>query len=272
MGPPPPRVLSAATRALQLAVLAAMLAWVLGPLGGLSLSPRPVPGGAAGANDTSQLFNWHPLLLTLAFPVLMAEAVLAYQAPLLALKDRPAAKLYHFALHTAAIACVALGVAAAFRSHTAKRPTPVPNLYSVHSWLGLAVLALLAAQYCVGAFAYLTPQLSPAGKRALGPVHRFLGLATFTAGLATMAAGLQEKATFVQAFGMPSSLRAPVLVLPALIAVLLLLTGLAVLAHHAPLPPPPPHHRQASEEEALVTPGGPVTVDSEIEIEDRHSA
>lgn len=88
MGPPPPRVLSAATRALQLAVLAAMLAWVLGPLGGLSLSPRPVPGGAAGANDTSQLFNWHPLLLTLAFPVLMAEAVLAYQAPLLALKDR----------------------------------------------------------------------------------------------------------------------------------------------------------------------------------------
>lgn len=149
--------------------------------------------------------------------------------------------------------------------------SPSPH-HSVHSWLGLALLALLAAQYCVGAFAYLTPQLSPAGKRALGPVHRFLGLATFTAGLATMAAGLQEKATFVQAFGMPSSLRAPVLVLPALIAVLLLLTGLAVLAHHAPLPPPPPHHRQASEEEALVTPGGPVTVDSEIEIEDRHSA
>lgn len=37
-------------------------------------------------NDTGQLFNWHPLLITLAFPVLMAEAVLAYKAPLLNLQ------------------------------------------------------------------------------------------------------------------------------------------------------------------------------------------
>lgn len=64
-----------------------MLVWVLGHLGGLSLSPKSTaPDGSA--NDTSQLFNWHPLLLTLAFPVLMAEAVLAYKAPLAPNKDR----------------------------------------------------------------------------------------------------------------------------------------------------------------------------------------
>ena len=34
-----------------------------------------------GANDTQQLFNWHPLMNTLGFAVFMAEAVLAYQAP-----------------------------------------------------------------------------------------------------------------------------------------------------------------------------------------------
>lgn len=28
-----------------------------------------------------QLFNWHPLCMVIAFPVLMAEALLAYRAP-----------------------------------------------------------------------------------------------------------------------------------------------------------------------------------------------
>lgn len=40
-------------------------------------------------NDTGGIFNWHPLLMTLAFPVLMTEALLAYRAPLASL-DRHA--------------------------------------------------------------------------------------------------------------------------------------------------------------------------------------
>ena len=34
------------------------------------------------ANDTGGVFNWHPLLMALAFPVFMGEAVMAYRAPL----------------------------------------------------------------------------------------------------------------------------------------------------------------------------------------------
>lgn len=41
---------------------------------------------------------------------------------------RAHAKLYHFLLHTAALACMVLGVTAAFKSHTLKRPQPIPNL------------------------------------------------------------------------------------------------------------------------------------------------
>ena len=44
--------------------------------------------------------------------------------------------------------------------------------------------------------------------------------------------GVQEKATFVQAFGKPASLYAPILVLPGVIQVLLLLTAMAVMFHH----------------------------------------
>lgn len=87
IGPPPPLAITRLTRALQLAAMSAMLVWVLAYLGGLRLSPQPTaPDGSA--NDTSQLFNWHPLLITLAFPVLMAEAVLAYKAPLVPLSNR----------------------------------------------------------------------------------------------------------------------------------------------------------------------------------------
>jgi len=36
----------------------------------------------SSTNDTGMLFNWHPFLMALAFPLLMGEALLAYRAPL----------------------------------------------------------------------------------------------------------------------------------------------------------------------------------------------
>jgi hypothetical protein len=95
---------------------------------------------------------------------------------------------------------------------------------------------LLGFQYCLAAGAYLYPKLTQEKRRALGPLHRFLGQAIFVGGLATMAAGVQEKATFVQAFAKPPSVHAAVMALPALLVVLLLLLGLAVMFHHAPTP------------------------------------
>lgn len=134
-----------------------------------------------------QLFNWHPLLLTLAFPILMAEAVLAYKAPLIKVADRAQSKAWHLLLHTCALACTVLGVVAAFKSHTLKRPAPMANLFSSHSYLGLAVLCLLGLQYFAGFAAYVFPRLPLAQRRALGPLHSYLGKAVLVAGLATMA-------------------------------------------------------------------------------------
>lgn len=59
--------------------------------------------------------------------------------------------------------------------------------YSTHSWLGMATLTLFALQYFVAAYAYLYPKISLAKRRALGPVHIFLGKAILAAGCATMA-------------------------------------------------------------------------------------
>lgn len=55
-------------------------------------------------------------------------------------------KILHLTLHGIAVILVVLAVVAAVVSHTAKLPAPIPNLYSVHSWMGTATLALLATQ------------------------------------------------------------------------------------------------------------------------------
>lgn len=58
-----------------------------GHLGGLALAPTAA-SGQGGGNDTGKLFNWHPLLMTLAFCVFMAEALLTYVAPLVPMISR----------------------------------------------------------------------------------------------------------------------------------------------------------------------------------------
>jgi hypothetical protein len=75
------------TRLLQFTCFLLMIVWISVYLGGLRLSPKDT---GEGANDTSQLFNWHPLLITLAFPLLMGEAILSYRpgVPLLSLEER----------------------------------------------------------------------------------------------------------------------------------------------------------------------------------------
>ncbi len=201
--------------------------------------------GSPDTTDTKRLFNWHPVLMTLAFGVFMAEAVMTYAAPVVpqaprydthththahtrarthAGKEtentrnahagahmrrhthhtrrerdrkhaqrtrrracahthththqghvrnttlqkgvcvcarahthmcvcvclcRPLRKKIHASLHTAASVCALLGVWAAFESHWQKLPVPIPDLYSVHSYLGLTALILFAIQVCV---------------------------------------------------------------------------------------------------------------------------
>jgi len=59
---------------------------------------------------------------------------------------RPQRKQLHATLHSLALVCIVGAIAAAISSHTLKRPDPIPNFYSPHSWLGLTTLSVVAAQ------------------------------------------------------------------------------------------------------------------------------
>lgn len=232
------RQTSLAIRLLQLGIFLLLTIWIFGSLGGLSLSPVVHDPADPSTNDTSALFNWHPLLMMLAFVGCMTEAIMVYSTAPSSLgyhipeSNRPLKKLVHGVLQCAALLLSVLGIVAAIMSHTLKEPTPMPNFYSTHSALGVLTLVMMVGQGVLGMMAYVAPQWSLHARQAFSPMHRFFGGATFVVGMATVMVGVQEKTTFLQLVQHPQ-VRAGIMQIPALlqvcIAIFMVAVGLRVL-------------------------------------------
>jgi len=241
-GPPAPMAATIIARVLELFTFVLTAIWIFHNLGGVGFSPKIVLGPKKHAeevtNDTGPVFNWHPLLMSLAFPVFMSEAMLAYRRPLAKDLDRGQRKMLHAALHSAAIFCIIFGIVAAFQSHSLKKPVPIPQLYSPHSYLGMLTFIMSLLQYLAGLGGFLLPKMSAPQRAALSPLHMYLGRATYVLGLATMTVGIQEKTTFIQMGShlQGSALFRSYLRIPASLQLLIAFTGLVVLYHHAPGP------------------------------------
>ncbi|KAK9789944.1 hypothetical protein WJX73_007091 [Symbiochloris irregularis] len=225
-------------RVLEVVILVIVCRWVVSHLGGLGFEARRTrdAGMHITGTDTSRIFNWHPILNTLGFAVFMSEALLAYQAPAATL-DRGGQKFVHVVMHSLALACFIFALIAAVLSHTLKEPVPIPNFYSAHSWLGLAVYIAVLLQALAGMGAFLFPKLPPKKRAELAPIHTFLGRCIYVLGLANMAVGIQEKASLTQLGKKLSnlSLRQPIMTLPAALLPLLAALGVLVLVHHSVL-------------------------------------
>lgn len=156
-------------------------------------------------------FNLHPVLMIIGFVYCMGQAMLMYRSCRCC--RRIANKLLHTLFHMLAMPCIAVAFLATYDSHTYRTvpcesgecPAPIPNFYSLHSWMGLATMGLFALQYVVGFFSFLLLlccESATASFRAnLVPIHSTFGITTFVMAIATCCSGLTEKAFFTLSIG-----------------------------------------------------------------------
>lgn len=145
-----------------------------------------------GLNWTDQVFNWHVVCMV-SFVACMSMALVSFRVlPL----GKPINKALHITWHCCALFCLIMGLIAVFKSHNTKVAGIKANLYSLHSWVGLAVVLLFGQNYCMGLIMYGTGYMPQWMKEAYMPYHRFLGECSYFVALAAVESGLMEKNTF----------------------------------------------------------------------------
>lgn len=145
-----------------------------------------------GLNWTDKVFNWHVVCMV-SFFCCMSMAIVSFRVlPL----GKPVNKAMHVMWHCGALFCLIVGLVAVFKSHNTKVAGIKPNLYSLHSWVGMAVTLLFGQNYCMGLIMFGTNFMPLEIKQAYMPYHRFLGETAFYFAVAAIESGLMEKNTF----------------------------------------------------------------------------
>ncbi|XP_055690738.1 plasma membrane ascorbate-dependent reductase CYBRD1 isoform X1 [Lutzomyia longipalpis] len=153
--------------------------------------------GFAWSEDPQKQFNLHPVLMVAGFITLSGFSILLYR--LCRCLKHIYVKLLHMFFHACAVPCVVIGFLAVLDSHNLANP-PIPNFYSLHSWLGLVTMGLFATQFVVGFFSFLVllccEDATYSCRAAMVPIHASFGLANFMLAIATCVSGITEKAIF----------------------------------------------------------------------------
>ncbi|NWR50815.1 CYAC3 protein, partial [Regulus satrapa] len=175
--------------------------------------------GGFSLDGSSRTFNWHPVLMVAGLVVLYGAgehgrrgalppplpphssfpspksltAALVYRIPGTWSGPKLPWKVLHGSLALAAFVLTVLGLAAVFRFHNSQG---TPNMYSLHSWMGLATVLLFSCQWAAGFGAFLLPW-APAWLRALyKPIHVFFGSTILMLSVASCVSGINEKLFF----------------------------------------------------------------------------
>ncbi|XP_076233773.1 transmembrane ascorbate-dependent reductase CYB561 isoform X2 [Calliopsis andreniformis] len=151
-------------------------------------------GGFSWRSNPMLEFNWHPLLMIIGFVFLYANGMLIYRTQRNARKRR--LKLIHGGIMMFVVVLVVIALVAVFDSHNLMTPEPIPNMYSLHSWVGLTSVILFCCQWFAGFLSFLYPGLQAPLRVSYMPIHVYFGVAGFIGVIASCLLGLNEKAIF----------------------------------------------------------------------------
>jgi len=174
--------------------------------------------GFAWQSDPKKEFNWHPMLMVLGLIYLYGNGILVYRVGKLTLpsaknvnsdtsllgilmyrlfrnEKKRKLKLIHAGVMLSSFFFTVIALKAAFDSHNLADP-PIPNLYSLHSWMGMTTVLLFSAQWVSGLVTFLFPGLASHLRAAYLPIHVSFGILIFVMACATSLTGITEKLLF----------------------------------------------------------------------------
>lgn len=97
---------------------------------------------------------------------MFCKAILAYRVFRDVKKLR--VKILHGSLLALSLIFASIGLKAVFDNHNLSSP-PKPNMYSLHSWVGLAAVVFFGMQWVCGFVSFLFPKLSEDVRKAYMP-------------------------------------------------------------------------------------------------------
>jgi len=148
-----------------------------------------------GRTEMGIAFNWHPILMTLGLIFLYGNGALIYRViPPRNDSHKLGLKIGHAIVMMVAFIMMVIGLQAAFDSHNLNKPTPKPNMYTLHSWIGLIAAILFGVQWALGFSAFLFPKFSPEIRSLLMPFHQYFGSSILCLAVAAALMGHLEKA------------------------------------------------------------------------------
>merc|ERR1711879_892519 len=153
-----------------------------------------IKGGVGYVESMGIPFNWHPILMTLSLIFLYGNGALIYRViPPRNDAHKLKLKLAHAGIMIVAFALMVIGLQAAFDSHNKANP-PKPNMYTLHSWVGLLAALLFGCQWTLGFLAFLFPKFSGDIRSFLLPFHQYFGSSILVLAAAAALMGHLEKA------------------------------------------------------------------------------
>merc|ERR1712154_1552 len=147
-----------------------------------------------GFTDMGIAFNWHPILMTLSLIFLYGNGALIYRViPPKNDSHKLGLKIGHAMVMMVVFVVMVIGLQAAFDSHNYAKP-PKPNMYTLHSWIGLIAALLFGIQWALGFSVFLFPKFSPEIRSILLPFHQYFGSSILCLAVAAALMGHLEKA------------------------------------------------------------------------------